>query len=201
SGFPRLPVVAPSLDKIIGAVVVKDLLQRVVAGDEATRADAVMREPLFVPDTKAVDDLIAELRLRKTHIAIVVDEFGGTDGVVTLEDLLEEIVGEIYDEHDVAEDEVAVGPDGTVVLDGGASFSDLLERFELTGARESDEYDTVAGYVLGALGRIPEVGDRIAIGEAELRVTELNERRITSLELRGATERSDSTDDSSSEEG
>ncbi|MFV1987438.1 MAG: hemolysin family protein, partial [Gemmatimonadota bacterium] len=133
SGFSRLPVVGASLDEIIGIVVVKDLLQRVVAGDKATRADAVMRAPLFVPDTKAVDDLIAELRLRKTHIAIVVDEFGGTDGVVTLEDLLEEIVGEIYDEHDVAEDEVAVGPDGTVMLDGGASFSDLLERFELTG--------------------------------------------------------------------
>ncbi len=201
SGFSRLPVCGASLDEIIGVVVVKDLLQRVVAGDDATRADEVMREPLFVPDTKPVDDLIAELRHRKTHIAIVVDEFGGTDGVVTLEDLLEEIVGEIYDEHDVAAAEMAVGPDGTVVLEGGASFSDLLERFELTGVGESDEYDTVAGYVLGTLGRIPEVGDRIAIGDAELRVTELNERRITGLELLGATERLEAAADATTEEG
>lgn len=191
SGFSRLPVYVDSLDEIVGVVVVKDVLRLVVAGDDATRADAVMREPLFVPETKPVDDLIAELRHRKTHIAVVIDEFGGTAGIVTLEDLLEEIVGEIYDEHDVAEAEMAVEPDGTVKLGGGASFSDLVERFELTGLASDDEYDTVAGYVLATLGRIPEVGDHVPIGEAELFVLELNERRITSLEMRGAKERSD----------
>ncbi|MDH3733465.1 MAG: hemolysin family protein [Gemmatimonadota bacterium] len=189
SGFSRLPVYRESLDEIIGVVVVKDLLRRVVSGDDNTRASAVMRDPFFVPDTKPVDDLIAELRHRKTHIAIVVDEFGGTDGIVTLEDLLEEIVGEIYDEHDIAAADVAVGPDGRVLLDGGTSFSDLVERFDLATSGGEEEYDTVAGYVLATLGRIPDVGERVPIGDAELRVRELNERRITGLELVGARER------------
>ncbi|MDX1394223.1 MAG: hemolysin family protein [Gemmatimonadota bacterium] len=191
SGFSRLPVYADSIDGIVGIVVVKDLLPRIVAGDDGARADAVMREALFVPDTKPVDDLIAELRHRKTHMAIVIDEFGGTDGIVTLEDLIEEIVGEIYDEHDVAEAELSVGADGTAFLGGATSFSDLLDRFDLTATVQDDEYDTVAGYVLATLGRMPVVGDRVAIGEAELIVRELNERRITRLELRGASERTE----------
>jgi putative hemolysin len=195
SGFSRLPVYVDSLDEIVGVVVLKDLLGRVVAGDDATRADALMREPFFVPETKPVDDLIAELRLRKTHIAVVIDEFGGTDGIVTLEDLLEEIVGEIYDEHDEAEAELAVDSDGTVKLGGAVSFSDLVERFELTALDSGDEYDTVAGYVLATLGRIPAVGERVSIGDAELYVLELDERRITSLELRGARERSEAEPD------
>jgi CBS domain containing-hemolysin-like protein len=199
SGFSRFPVFRESLDEIIGIVVVKDVLGRVVSGDDGAGASAVMREPFFVPDTKPVDDLIAELRHRKTHMAVVLDEFGGTDGIVTLEDLLEEIVGEIYDEHDIAEDDVAVRPDGRVILDGGASFSEIVDRFELGGFENADEYDTMAGYVLATLGRIPEEGDSVAIGEAELRVLELTERRITSLELRGARERSSPTDSASSE--
>ena len=191
SGFSRLPVFRESLDEIIGVVVVKDVLRRVVGGDDGVGASAVMREPFFVPDSKPVDDLIAELRHRKTHMAVVLDEFGGTDGIVTLEDLIEEIVGEIYDEHDVAADDFAVRADGRVVLDGGASFSELVARFDLSGLGGADEYDTVAGYVLATLGRIPESGETVPIGDAELHVLELNERRITSLELRGARERAD----------
>jgi len=197
SGFSRLPVYNESLDDIIGILVVKDLLGSIVAQELDARADHVMREPLFVPDTKPVDDLIAELRSRKTHMAIVVDEFGGTDGVVTLEDLLEEIVGEIYDEHDHTEAEVAVDEDGRVHVDGGFSFSDLASRFDLPEPGAHDEYDTVAGYVLATLGRIPERGDRVAVGDAaELYVLEVHDRRITRLELRGARVRSSVTSDS-----
>lgn len=187
SGFSRLPVFEESIDDIVGVVVVKDLLPWIVDGSrEAVTARELMREALFVPDTKAVDDLLTELRVHKLHMAIVVDEFGGTDGIVTLEDLVEEIVGEIYDEHDVAQADVAVEPDGRIVIDGGYSFSDLLAKFDLPAAEE--EYDTVAGYVIGVLGRIPEAGECVSIGDAELEVLELNERRITRLELKGATE-------------
>jgi len=196
SGFSRLPVYGESLDNIIGIIVVKDLLRLIVANELDARADEVMREPLFVPDTKPVDDLIAELRTRKTHMAIVVDEFGGTDGVVTLEDLLEEIVGEIYDEHDHAEAEVAVDADGRIHVDGGFSFSDLASRFDLPDPGAHEEYDTVAGYVLATLGRIPERGDHVAVGEAELHVLEVHDHRITRLELRGARVRSSATSDS-----
>jgi len=186
SGFSRLPVMRESLDEIVGVVVVKDLLGRVVAGDTETRAAAVMREPFFVPDTKPGDDLLAELRHKKTHIAIVVDEFGGTDGLVTLEDLVEEIVGEIYDEHDVAQTSLVVA-DGRVLVDGGYSFSDLLDRFDLEPPADIDEYDTVAGYVLAMLGRMPAEGDRVPVGDAELLVRALTDRRITRLEVLGVT--------------
>jgi CBS domain containing-hemolysin-like protein len=186
SGFSRLPVYEGSIDDIVGVVVVKDLLPWIVdRSRDSVSAREVMRDALFVPDTKAVDDLLAELRSQKLHMAIVVDEFGGTDGIVTLEDLVEEIVGEIYDEHDVAQADVAVEPDGRIVIDGGYSFSDLLAKFDLPAAEE--EYDTVAGYVIGMIGRIPEVGESVPIGEAELEVLELNERRITRLELKGVT--------------
>jgi CBS domain containing-hemolysin-like protein len=183
SGFSRLPVYEESIDRIVGVVVIKDLLPWIVdRSRQAASASEMMREALFVPDTKPVDDLLAELRSLKLHMAIVVDEFGGTDGIVTLEDLVEEIVGEIYDEHDVAQADVAVQPDGRIMIDGGYSFSDLLAKFNLTW---EEEYDTVAGYVIGTLGRIPSVGERVSLGEAELEVLELKERRITRIELRG----------------
>jgi CBS domain containing-hemolysin-like protein len=144
----------------------------------------VIRAPFFVPDTKPVDDLLAEFRRQKVHIAIVVDEFGGTDGVVTLEDLVEEIVGDIFDEHDIAELEIEVLGGGRVRVNGGASLEDLLERFEVGPVTEADEFDTVAGFVIGHLGRIPTTGDTVPIGDAELEVIETQEQRVTRLELR-----------------
>lgn len=186
SGFSRLPVIRESLDEIVGIVMVKDLLRSLASEDGQRRtAGDMMREPLFVPDSKPIDDLLAELRARKTHMAVVVDEFGGTDGLITLEDLLEEIVGEIYDEHDIAEAEVEVGEDGTVILDGGYSLSDLISRLDLGKVPDAEEYDTVAGYVIGTLGRIPKEGERVPFGEAELSVLELQDRRVTRIELSG----------------
>jgi len=190
SGYSRLPVTDDSLDDIVGIIVVKDLLAEVLAErPTGLVARDVMREALFVPESKAIDDLLAEMRARKTHMAVVVDEFGGTDGIATLEDLLEEIVGEIYDEHDEAEAGLEVGPDGSVGLDGGVSFADLLAGMGLDDLEEEEEYDTVAGYVIGTLGRIPEPGDRVPLGDARLEVAELVERRITRLTLLGVDEK------------
>ena len=190
SGFSRLPFYEDSVDEVLGVLLVKDLLPWLAPesraageGREEVRVRSLAREAIFVPDTKPVDDLLAELRHQKVHMAIVVDEFGGTDGIVTLEDLVEEIVGEIYDEHDVAVPDVTVESSGRVVVDGGFSFSDLLDRFELSFDDEP-EYDTVAGYVIGTLGRIPEEGESVSVGEAELEVLEISDRRVTRLELR-----------------
>ena len=204
SGFSRFPVYGTSIDDVIGVVLVKDLLPWVRADEEpesevrdsaVSRDDhesdlrefsleRVIREPFFVPDTKRVDDLLAEFRAQKVHMAVVVDEFGGTDGVVTLEDLVEEIVGDIFDEHDVAEEEIARLPDGRIVLDGGADLEDVVEEFALEGVGDLEEFDTVAGYAIGRLGRIPDVGETVPIGSAELEVLETHEQRVTRLELR-----------------
>ncbi|MCL7984830.1 MAG: hemolysin family protein [marine benthic group bacterium] len=204
SGFSRFPVYGTSIDDVIGVVLVKDLLPWVRADeDDTSRAppagndrdgravgsqefnlERVIREPFFVPDTKRVDDLLAEFRAQKVHLAVVLDEFGGTDGVVTLEDLVEEIVGDIFDEHDVAEEEIARLPDGRILLDGGADLEDVVDAFDLDGVGDVEEFDTVAGYAIGRLGRIPAVGETVPIGDSELEVLETQEQRVTRLELR-----------------
>ena len=185
SGFSRFPVYRRSIDEVVGVVLVKDLLRWVRAADGSEfQLAAVIREPFFVPDTKPVDDLLAEFRDQKVHMAIVVDEFGGTDGVVTLEDLVEEIVGDIFDEHDVPEEEIERLPDGRILLDGGAGLEDVIEAFDLDGVGDIEEFDTVAGYAIGRLGRIPVAGEVVSIGDAELEILETHEQRVTRLELR-----------------
>lgn len=185
SGFSRFPVYRESIDDVAGVVLVKDLLKWVgkPVTDEEFHLGNVMREPFFVPDTKPVDDLLAEFRRQKVHMAIVVDEFGGTDGVVTLEDLVEEIVGEIFDEHDVAELEIELLDGGRIRVDGGTDLEDLLDQFDVGNVEGTDEYDTVAGYVISRLGRIPSVGDLVELGDSTLKVIETQVQRVTSLEL------------------
>lgn len=185
TGFSRFPVYRETIDDVAGVVLVKDLLRWVANPDTADEfnLERVMRPPFFVPDTKPVDDLLAEFQRQKMHMAIVVDEFGGTDGVVTLEDLVEEIVGDIFDEHDVAEVEIEVLDDGLIRVDGGADLEDLLDQFDVGQVEGKDDYDTVAGYVIGTLGRIPSAGEHVELGNATLKVIETHDQRITRLEL------------------
>ena len=185
SGYSRVPVYRESIDDVTGVVLMKDLLRWMRRSPaEEFSLTRVMRGPFFVPDTKPVDDLLAEFRDQKLHLAVVVDEFGGTDGVVTLEDLVEEIVGDIFDEHDVAEEEIVVLGEGRARIDGGADPADVIDQFGIGDVEDVDEYDTVAGYVIGKLGRIPESGEIVRLGSAELEVVETAEQRVTSIELR-----------------
>ena len=185
SGFSRFPVYSESLDDVVGVLLIKDVLPWIQEPpEEPFDAEKLAREAIFVPDTKPVDDLMAELRREKVHMAVVVDEFGGTDGIVTLEDLVEEIVGDIYDEHDVARAEVRVDGEGRILVAGSASLSDLAERFGLEGLDALD-YDTVAGYVMGELGHIPDAGERVALDGAQLEVLETHDRRVARLEQIG----------------
>jgi CBS domain containing-hemolysin-like protein len=146
---------------------------------------AVMRPPYFVPETKPVSDILAELRQQSVHLAIVLDEFGGTYGLVTMEDILEEIVGEINDEFDVAEPEFEPTPEGDTLIDGAVSLSEVNDRFLLH--LPVDDFDTLGGYVFGTLGRVPVEGDVVAVpgaeGEWELRVEEVEERRVKCVRL------------------
>ncbi len=181
SGFSRFPVYKGNLDDVVGVVLIKDILPMMRSG-AAVKFDVreMMREPHFVPETKPVDDLLAEFRRSKIHLAIVVDEFGGTDGLVTLEDLVEEIVGEIYDEYDVARPMFTKTSRGHLI-DGGAPIDEVNERFDL---RLPDEnYDTIGGFILGELGHVPRPGDKVPISGGVLLVENVRERRVRLVRL------------------
>jgi len=184
----RIPVYQGTLDSIVGVLLVKDLLPLMASrngGRDHFDLHHLMREPYFVPDTKPVADILTEFRRQKLHLAIVLDEFGGTYGLVTMEDLLEEIVGDINDEYDIVEPEYSSTPEGDVLIDGGALIYEVNERFGLELPEE--DYDTIGGYIFGALGRVPLVGDEVEAPTEDaawrLRVEEIEERRITCARL------------------
>lgn len=182
SGHSRLPIYRDDLDDVVGVVMVKDLLPIAAAGaPDEFDVTQIMREPYFVPDTKSVDDLLAEFRRIKVHLAIVVDEFGGTDGLVTLEDLIEEIVGEIYDEYDVARPVFSTSSNGEPLIEGRAALDEVNERFGL--ALPMEDYDTLGGFVLGELGRVPRPGERISVTGGDLIVEKVSERRVRLVRL------------------
>ncbi|MCB0345813.1 MAG: HlyC/CorC family transporter [Bdellovibrionales bacterium] len=165
SGLSRIPVRGDGVDDILGVILAKDLLAYAGTNGKSRsdfRVEAVMREPYFIPGTKPIDDLLAEFKRRKAHIAIVLDEHGGVDGLVTLEDLLEELVGDIFDESDDASADVVVRENGSLVVDGGVLVSDLNAEHNL-GIPEGD-YDTIAGFIFTHLGRLPNIGDKIVLG-------------------------------------
>jgi putative hemolysin len=180
SSWSRFPVSGRDQDDVVGFVHVRDLfLPNHPAGRAATVGD-LAREVTRLPGTVGVLNALSEMRRGNQHLAIVVDEYGGTDGIVTLEDLIEEVIGEIYDEYD---DEVAPegkgAPDGPREVDGLLNLDDFTEA---TGLRLPDgPYETVAGYVLAELGRLPEIGDSIEIEGREVTVLELDGRRIARL--------------------
>ena len=193
-GHSRLPVYSGTIDTVVGVLLAKDLIP-LLADPERFRdrpfdIRELMREAYFVPDTKPVDDILAEFQQQKVHLAIVLDEFGGTYGLVSMEDLLEEIVGEIDDEYDVSEPEFTPTPEGDVLIDGGASLSEVNERYGL--ALPEQDYDTIGGYIFGALGRVPVSGDQLEVAAENrawlLVVEETEDRRVLRVRLTDAAE-------------
>ncbi len=175
-GFSRVPVYRDSIDDIMGIVYAKDLLRMVANGGRERKLSELVREPVFIPESKRLDQLLTEMRSSRTHIAIVVDEYGGTAGLATIEDLLEEIVGDIEDEYDTARVPMEVLSENEVVLDAGAATSTLQDVFGVDVS--SEDYDTVGGLVIHELGRLPSVGDEVTVGELTLRVLSMSGRRI-----------------------
>ena len=180
SGFTRYPVYGESQDDIVGILHVKDLLD--AARDrrlETVTARELAREALVVPDTLRADDIMDRMREANRHMAVVIDEFGGVAGVVTMEDILERLVGAVRDEfeHREVEPEVeVVAADGSVRLSGLTLIDDVNDRFGLT--LDSSEFDTVGGYIFGRLGRLPEPGDAIEVDGYHLRVESMDGRRV-----------------------
>ena len=179
AGRSRYPVYGEDLDDIVGVLHAKALLAALRdAPDRPVRE--VMRPPLFVPGTRKVEDVLADMKRQRTHLALVLDEYGGTAGLVTMEDLIEEIVGDIEDEYDRAE-RPAPQADGAAVLDGGLPLGDLPDR---VGIEIDDEnYTTLGGYLFGRLGRLPKVGDQVKVGERTFEIAEMEGRRVRSVRL------------------
>ena len=160
SGLSRFPVISDSIDHVEGILMARDLIGAMTSSKQFSLKD-IMRDPYFVPATKPIDELLNEFKRRKIHMAIVLDEHGGVDGVVTLEDIIEEIVGEIYDESDTPEHDVIATPNGDFLVDGGIHVADVNEEFSLN--IPEGNYDTIGGFVFSALGRIPIVGDSLLL--------------------------------------
>ena len=179
-GRSRYPVYTESLDEIIGVVHAKDILAALRSRPGQT-IRIIMRPPLFVPGTREVEDVLADMKRLKTHLAIVLDEYGGTAGLVTMEDLLEEIVGPIYDEYDPQD---RIDPvDGAPQLDGSMTISEFNSEF---GANLDDtDYTTIGGYIFGQLGRLPRPGDRVNVGPFTFEVVEMEGRRVKTIRLHG----------------
>jgi putative hemolysin len=184
-GHTRIPVYEADLDHIVGVLYAKDLLRAVVRGEQKSLRE-IARKPYFTPESNKVQDVLRDLRKNRVHMAIVVDEYGGTAGAVTIEDILEEIVGPIQDEYDIGEeDEIQFINPNEVVLDGRVSVDDVNEllKLEIGG----DSYDTIGGYVLNQVGATPKVGATLKLGNAELRVEAVQGTRIKKVRIKSQT--------------
>jgi magnesium and cobalt transporter len=182
SGHSRIPIYDGSVDRVIGVVYAKDLLRYWGARPDELSPASVMRAPYFVPETKRIEDLLVDFRTRRVHMAIVVDEYGGTSGLITIEDLLEEIVGDIQDEYDLEEEWVQPQPDGSLLLDARANVEELEEFFDLEIPRE--KFDTVGGYVIHLLGSVPVTGETTRANGLLLEVIDADERKVRRVQVR-----------------
>ena len=180
-GHSRVPVYHDTIDQIVGVVHVKDLLSHIKAGHHSLPAREVMRPAYFVPESKRLDDLFREMRRKRTQMAIVVDEYGGTAGLVTVEDLLEEIVGPILDEYDVEEKLFETVDEHTAIVDGRLSIEEVNELMNLD--LPTGEVDTIGGFVYSLLGHVPAQGEKVISGGAEIVVEKLEGHRIARVRI------------------
>jgi CBS domain containing-hemolysin-like protein len=187
AGRSRYPVYRESVDDIVGIVHAKDVLRGLRQGQGAVTLERILRPPLFVPGTREVEDVLTDMKRQKIHLAIVLDEYGGTAGLVTMEDLLEEIVGQIYDEYDRSPPEGgasasgASGPAPAGIIAGNMEIGDVNDTYGLQ--LDDTDYTTIGGLVFGALGRLPRVGDVVTLGGTTFEVVEMEGRRVGKLKV------------------
>ena len=184
SGHSRFPVHGEDKDEILGILLAKDLLRGVVEDGGPATIREVLRPAVLIPESKRLNVLLKEFRLSRNHMAIVVDEYGGVAGLVTIEDVLEQIVGEIDDEHDDAPDEsqiIQAQADGQFVVDALTPIADFNERFGADFG--DDEYDTIGGLITAAIGHLPEQGEELEMGRFHFRVSRADARRVHALHV------------------
>jgi CBS domain containing-hemolysin-like protein len=178
SGFSRIPVTGEGFDDVVGVAYLKDLVRRTYVhreGESKETVDSVMRPAVFVPESKPVDELLREMQAQQTHVAIVVDEYGGTAGIVTIEDVLEEIVGEITDEYDVEARLVEELDDGAIRVSTRLHLDELSERLGVS--LEDEDVDTVGGLLAKALGRVPIPDAQVCVNGVQLTAESTHGRR------------------------
>jgi len=181
-GHTRMPVYRENVDHIIGVVNVKDLLNFWSKPVTEKEFLSILRKPYYIPETKNISQLLHELKQKKYHMAIVIDEYGGTSGLVTLEDLIEEIVGEIRDEHDTEELGIVDQPDGYTLVDGRVEIEQLEEHFGVTFGE--GKYETLGGLILNAIKRIPATGETVTVDDFEMVIAAADERTIKKVRMR-----------------
>ena len=175
-GYTRFPLCDGDPDRVIGIVHVKDLYRARQHGIDSLRH--IARDCLVVPESKPLDELLREFQRQKMHMAIVVDEYGGTSGLVTIEDVIEEIVGEIYDEFEPAQPRIQKLGEGRYLVEANVELDVLSEQLGVQVSEEDTAFETVAGYVMGKLSSLPRVGDRVPFGTYEMQVVEMRGRRV-----------------------
>lgn len=180
-GFTRMPVYKGTIDNIIGIVYAKDVIS-LVEHSHIIILDDIIRPVFFVPETKRISELLRDFQRKRIHLAVVVDEFGGTEGILTLEDIIEEIVGDIRDEYDEEAQAFDVLADGVIETEASINITDLNEEADLS-IPESDEYDTVGGYVTRQLGKIPRPGETLDAHGLHIEVLAVDERRIKRVRI------------------
>lgn len=181
-GYSRMPVYRETLDNILGVVYSKDLLG-VLEHSELILLEDVIRPAYFIPETMKISRLMRELQERKLHMAVVIDEFGGVEGIVTMEDILEEIVGEIHDEYDEVLKDVESAQDGSFLVNARMQIAPFNERFGVT-LPENDEYETLSGFLNKLTGRIPEMGEEITHDRFTFTIVKKSQRRIRQVRVR-----------------
>ena len=181
TGYSRLPVYHDDLDSIVGIVHYKDLIPAVLEGNIDEPVIDYAFVPMFVPESKDVFPLLSEMQTNRQQMAIVVDEYGGTDGLITVEDIVEEIVGEIIDETDAEDSLVVSTGEGSWVVDGRLSVEDAIEMG--LPVVESDQYETIAGWLMSVLDAVPHIGDEFTFGGFRFKVQSMRRRRIQKLRV------------------
>ncbi len=191
-GLSRIPVYEGDIDHVLGFAHAKELLRHITNGPRKPQLREITREAFVVPETKNVHDLLSEMRQKQISIALVVDEYGGTAGLVTVEDLVEEIVGEIRDEYDAPEEEVQQLSGDEAIVDGRVGIDEINERFDT--ALKKEDFDSVGGFIVNELGRMPNTGDTVTVDGISMKVMSVAGRRIKKVRVtRVASEEGDET--------
>ncbi len=183
SGYSRIPVYQKNIDNIVGLAYIKDVLSLLPRINMNLKVKEIMHPPVFVPYTARLSELFRRLQREKTHLAIVVDEYGGVAGMITMEDLLEEIVGEIEDEYDREKEKIQVLKDGSAIIEADTDIDEINERLGTHLPEKTDAFESIGGFIIDLLGRIPEKGETIKYKDLKIVIVDVDERHIKKVKL------------------